>query len=458
MSRGDRLDSGARGRAPVRRGARVRRSADVAEDAPRCGAGSQHATESAVETAPERAGTPELVAAGRADALATAYPTTLATLAATQRQLSILDELGLNVPSNAELAELLAAGRCKARSIKRYLGAVRSWMRYCIDRREEPHDASTATLLNWLDWRCRNSESPQSAIRMSLAAARFVQRGRCVVLGVDALPYTPKARIQLDAFKGAATLNASPSTMAKPLRLDELAELVAHVRGDVRPRRGVDVDKAEWLALRDAAMLLVGWWAAFRADDLARLEWSHCHWVMRGIELHIPFSKTTSALLALARRNDRPDLCPVRALATWKGYSQAPTIDGVTRRDDQAGVFGLETGGHVGRRIRALFARHNVPEGYSGHSLRAGFATEAASQGVPDRLVQLHGRWRSVQVHAAYVRSGRLWQDTPTERIACPTTTTADTQTSYDSQPPTCDAVGVVSTAETSSEQSSNPC
>jgi integrase len=320
----------------------------------------------------------------------------------------MLAEVGLpDFPDDSEIVRMLIRGRCRDSSIKRYLGAARAWLRYCHDRHEEPHDASTATLLRWLDWRCRESSSPSSAIKMSLAAARFVQRGRCVVLGIECLPYTPRARIQLDAWTGARTVNTSVAQMARPLRLDELGELVAHVRSDRRARRAVSAARAEWLAMRDAALLLVGWWAAFRADDLARLRWEHVAMVVQGLELHIPASKTTSASLALAKRDDRPDLCPMRALRELGAR-------------EEGSVFGLERGGHVGRRIKSLFARHGVPRGYSGHSLRAGFATEAASQGVPDRLVQNHGRWLSVQQHAKYVREGRLWLDTPTDRIVCP--------------------------------------
>ena len=40
---------------------------------------------------------------------------------------------------------------------------------------------------------------------------------------------------------------------------------------------------------------------------------------------------------------------------------------------------------------------------YSTHSLRAGGATTAANAGVPDRLFQRHGRWKSVSAKDGYV-------------------------------------------------------
>lgn len=40
---------------------------------------------------------------------------------------------------------------------------------------------------------------------------------------------------------------------------------------------------------------------------------------------------------------------------------------------------------------------------FSTHSLRAGGASAAANAGVPDRVFQRHGRWRSVSTKNGYV-------------------------------------------------------
>jgi integrase len=167
----------------------------------------------------------------------------------------------------------------------------------------------------------------------------------------------------------------------------------------------------------------VGWWGALRADDLARLEWQHIEFHPEGIALHIPISKTTWAVLALTRRPDCLALCPMLNLASvprgdgWTGA--AAHVPGAPWRKDER-VFGFDSAGSCARRIATLFRRAGVPSGYTSHSLRAGFATEAAAQGVADLLVQRHGRWLSAAQHAEYVRDGRLWLDTPTSRISTP--------------------------------------
>jgi integrase len=316
--------------------------------------------------------------------------------------LSILPELAQD-----GVAGLLARGGLRDSTIKRYLHAARSWTRYCEDRGELPHDASTATLLRWLDWRARGAQSPKSTLAMSLAAARWVQSAYCKVHGLECVPYTAQARVQIDAFIAAATLDKRTPRRARPLYLRELAALVERVRARPYAGRGVAYARAVSLAERDASLLVIGWWGALRADDLARLDWSHVQFAVQGVELHIPVSKTTAAILALAEQPEAPALCPRRALRDLSGYGWP----------DTGLVFGLASGDHVGRRLRSVFARGGIPQGYTGHSLRAGFATECAAQNVPDKLVQAHGRWRSVQQHAEYVRLGRLWQDTPTTRV-----------------------------------------
>lgn len=310
-------------------------------------------------------------------------------------------------------------------TIKRYLGPAHAWEIYCAERGEPVWDASTSTLIRWLDSRIRHASAPGSVIKTSLAAARWVQKAHCAIRGVDAVPYTPRARVQLDAFSRTATMDKGPPKRARALRLESLLALVQHVRHDARARAGLTAREAQVLAARDVSMLLIGWWGALRADDLARLEWQHIEFHPEGLALHIPTSKTTWAVLALTRRPDSLALCPMLNLASVRvaevasGAGAPAHRSAFGRRRDER-VFGFDSAGSCARRITTLFRRAGVPRGYTSHSLRAGFATEAAAQGVADMLVQRHGRWLSASQHAEYVRDGRLWLDTPTSRISTP--------------------------------------
>jgi integrase len=54
---------------------------------------------------------------------------------------------------------------------------------------------------------------------------------------------------------------------------------------------------------------------------------------------------------------------------------------------------------------------------FAGHSLRAGFATEAYAQGTPELAIMRHGRWRSASVMRNYVEEGSIWNDNAAARL-----------------------------------------
>jgi integrase len=67
----------------------------------------------------------------------------------------------------------------------------------------------------------------------------------------------------------------------------------------------------------------------------------------------------------------------------------------VKRRAGQAGLDGL----------------------FPAHSLRAGFATEAYAQGVPELAIMRQGRWRAASTMRGYVEEGGVWIDNPAAEL-----------------------------------------
>ena len=63
--------------------------------------------------------------------------------------------------------------------------------------------------------------------------------------------------------------------------------------------------------------------------------------------------------------------------------------------------------------IRDLVKTVGFPnaEQYSAHSLRRGFATEAARLGASMPSIQKHGRWKSTRTVVEYVEAGRRFED-----------------------------------------------
>ncbi len=70
------------------------------------------------------------------------------------------------------------------------------------------------------------------------------------------------------------------------------------------------------------------------------------------------------------------------------------------------------TGSAVAEAVMAHTAAAGLdPALYSGHSLRAGFATTAARAGKSNRAIQKQTRHKSAAMLAEYVREGHLFDD-----------------------------------------------
>jgi hypothetical protein len=55
--------------------------------------------------------------------------------------------------------------------------------------------------------------------------------------------------------------------------------------------------------------------------------------------------------------------------------------------------------------------------GYTAHSTRAGFATQAAANGASERAIMDQGRWKSLQVARSYIRRGSVFTDNAAGRL-----------------------------------------
>jgi integrase len=55
--------------------------------------------------------------------------------------------------------------------------------------------------------------------------------------------------------------------------------------------------------------------------------------------------------------------------------------------------------------------------GYTAHSTRAGFATQAAANGATERAIMDQGRWKSLAVARTYIRRGSVFTDNAAGRL-----------------------------------------
>lgn len=172
-------------------------------------------------------------------------------------------------------------------------------------------------------------------------------------------------------------------------------------------------------ALRDRALLLVGFAGAFRRSELVAIRVDDLAFSDAGVLIHVRRSKTDQQgrgrVKAIPYLDGPRLLCPAHSLADWcerSGIVAGPVFRGLTRSGEVRGT-GLHDG-EVSRIVkRAVAAIGLNPARYSGHSLRAGFVTTARGEGVPDHLVMSQTGHTDPRSLAVYTRPEDLFVANP---------------------------------------------
>jgi len=166
---------------------------------------------------------------------------------------------------------------------------------------------------------------------------------------------------------------------------------------------------------RDRALLLIGFAAGFRRSEIVGLNCGDVERVRQGLIITLRRSKTDQegAGRKVGVPFGRTRHCPVLALDRGLAVSG---IEGgpVFRPVDRHGRVGSErlSGEAVSLVVKERVAAANIdPAGFSGHSLRAGFATSAAQAGVSTFKIRSQTGHASDAMLARYVRDGELFVD-----------------------------------------------
>lgn len=186
-----------------------------------------------------------------------------------------------------------------------------------------------------------------------------------------------------------------------PATADVVRDLLRHV-----PKTGT-------LGLRDRALLLVGFAAALRRSELVGLDVADLDFSREGVILRLGVTKTDQeGAGAIAPIPNGTKLKPVAALSAW--LSAAGIADGpVFRR--------IRRGGHVTAErltpaaVALIVKRYAGPAGYAiadfaGHSLRAGFVTQALADGADLLKVMDQSRHVEVRTLKKYDRRAKAFR------------------------------------------------
>jgi integrase len=241
-----------------------------------------------------------------------------------------------------------------------------------------------------------------AAFAGKLAVSTIERRIATLAKAHDTLGMENPCRSQLvkSVLQGLRRKLGTAQKQAKPLLKDDLFAILDPMGDGMKDAR-------------DRALLLLGFAGGFRRSELVGLDVADIEHVRQGIIITLRHSKTDQegAGRKIGIPHGRTRHCPVAALTAWlnrAGITQGAVFCPVTRYGNLQPV--RLSGDAVSEVIRERLAAAGIdPEGYSGHSLRAGFATSAAQAGASNLKIRAQTGHASDAMLGRYIRDADLF-------------------------------------------------
>ncbi|MCZ7468602.1 site-specific integrase [Agrobacterium sp. O3.4] len=210
-----------------------------------------------------------------------------------------------------------------------------------------------------------------------------------------------KTNIVQATLKGINRSVGAAPKMVNPLLRDDLLSILDAMA--INPRD-----------FRDKALLLIGFAGGFRRSELVALDVADIKVVRRGLIINIRRSKTDQEGNGrqIAIPFGRTRHCPVAAFEAWletSGIRFGPIFRPINRHGRISEVRLRD--GSVAKIVKERISAIGVdPSLFSGHSLRAGFATSAAQAGASSWQIRRQTGHQSEQMLARYIRLTELFE------------------------------------------------
>ena len=303
----------------------------------------------------------------------------------------------------ARLAGELADEGIAPSTRRAYARAWRQWIAWCEARTLSPLPADPAAVAAWIADQVE-SGAAISSVAQRLAAVAVAHRA------AGHLPPTHYPQVRAVLRGARRRVGTAPKRPTEPAMIEELRQMIAACPLSTRA------------GLRDRAVLLVGFAGAFRRSELVGLEVRDLRASAEGLTVTLRRSKTdqeASGRVIGIPRARRSELSPVAAVAAWlaaAGIVDGPIFRSVDRHDRVA-AEGLD-GGTVARIVQRAAARAGLDAArLAAHSLRRGFATEAAAAGATEAAIMRQTGHKSVITVRGYIREGSVFLDNAAARL-----------------------------------------
>ncbi len=218
-----------------------------------------------------------------------------------------------------------------------------------------------------------------------------------------------KAELVRSTLRGIRRAFGTSQRQATAILRDDLFAMLDQL-SDQRPK---DV--------RDRALLLLGFATAVRRSELAALNVEDIEFIPRGMMINLRRSKTDQEAHGrkIAVPLGRTRHCPVAALQAW--------LETIDRSSGPVFVCINKHGHLLNRQVSgeavSLVVKTRIadagydPKSFSGHSLRAGFATSAAQAGASSYKIRQTTGHRTESSLSRYIRDTDLFNDAAISRL-----------------------------------------
>lgn len=221
-----------------------------------------------------------------------------------------------------------------------------------------------------------------------------------------ASPATSETR---ELLNGAQRLRGEKPRQMRPITVRELRRMSIGLARLGTPK-----------AMRDRALLVLGFASALRRSNLAALNLADVEFCRQGVVLSVDREKQDQdgkgRLIGLVRGR-HTNTCPVRVLRAWlrvRGANPGPLFPRLDPKHE-----GLPLDGEcVCRVVKQSLMRIGIdPADYGAHSLRSGFVTAAGEAHLGELVIARQTGHRSMQVLRRYFRRSDIWRSNPSASL-----------------------------------------
>ena len=321
-------------------------------------------------------------------------------------QVPLLDQRiqGIEDPSLKEkagtLPELLNAAYANS-TLRKYKPAWQKWREWASQFNEVSYCPAdpffVAVYLNDLT----SSNATEGAITAAVMGIRWGHRNS----GFNSPTDNPLVKL---ALEGSKRLIAARNPVAKQNRKEPItSDLLKAIVDEYRTTENL-------MDIRFVLMTVLGFCGFLRISEMLEIQIKDISFCEDGVKIFLPFSKTDQVRegSTVFISETFSDYCPVCWLQKYLYHSKLQKPEDFLFCRLFKCKIGHSAHGHL--KISYTTARESFKlhlsnivantKDYGLHSLRSGGATEAANNGVTDRMISKHGRWSSNTSRNTYIK------------------------------------------------------